>query len=154
MSIKSLSINGNTLNTSQFAKLNQNNTFTNKQIFVSNNSDPDWGNTIDLVNPDLDLTVHNYSTERKSQIIFTDKDYNRCAYIQNIADGNQLNLQLLVPFITDDIPERRWFGITMGQDRDSNTAYINLSHSPSAISNNVSIATTAWVRSLLASKGL
>lgn len=152
--IKQLSINGNTFDTSQFAKLNQMNTFTQRQLFVSNNSYPDFGNTIDLINPDLDLTVHNYTQEVKSQIIFKDKDYNRCGYIQNIANGNQLNFQLLVPFITDNIPEKRWFGITIGQDRDLNTAYINLSHSPSISSNNVSIATTQWVRNLLASKGL
>lgn len=147
--IKQLSINGQILNTNNLAKLDSGNVFDVQQIIRSEKE----GQSLKIIQPDMDISKDS-DRELRSQIWFNDSQNRSLGVIQHIQTGNYINFQILYNRIIDRQIQNNWHGLGIVQNLQTSQISVTCSNQPNIASNNSEIATTSWVRQLLASKGI
>lgn len=154
--IKQLSINGQTFNTDNLAKLNSANQFEYPITIKSANetaSYGDWGTALRLWDENMNLQ-ESPLVEHELQQWFCEKDKHGVGVIQLRTQDQFLRFQMLLTKFQDRVQQNTWRGFTIQQDLEKNTIVCLLSENPDISSNNTQVATTEWVRRLLASKGI
>ena len=147
--IKQLSINNEVLNIDNLAKLDSGNVFDVQQVIRSEKEGP----SLKIIQPEMDITQDS-ERELRSQIWFTDSQNRGLGVIQHIQTGNYISFQFLYNRIIDRQIQNSWIGLGIIHDLQTNQISVTSSNQPNIASNNSEIATTSWVRQLLASKGI
>ena len=145
MAIKQLSINNETLDISNFAKLNGSNVFSSSSRYT---------NRYPIILQNLNLDLDNPVTDMIQQLWFQDKLNRGIAVLQYNVIGTDGNFEILQSQYINGETIPQWDGLCVSQNLETGEIKSIINGTINLNSNDSTIATTNWVRKYLQSKGI